>query len=160
LDENGLPLNPSRTLKSPAGHDSDSESISAQRSNNTSAMHSYDNHTSLKKHGPPKSCLDKKNQALDNTVQFEQEKQMHMRTLNQFMLLYKNYMSDKQDQLIQIFFMSLIQTIRTGHNVQNDPQYLILNRIETTIQKEMAAKANAEKIAVESNQPVQFKPCS
>jgi hypothetical protein len=76
------------------------------------------------------------------------------------MLLYKNYMSDKQDQLIQIFFMSLIQTIRTGHNVQNDPQYLILNRIETTIQKEMAAKANAEKIAVESNQPVQFKPCS
>jgi hypothetical protein len=107
-------LNQGKHLKAPTGGASDSESISAVRSNNTSAMHSYDNHTSLKKYHPPKSCMDKKNNLLDNSLQFEQEKQMHMKTLNKFMHLYKNYMSEKQEQLIKMFFISLIQIIKSG----------------------------------------------
>jgi hypothetical protein len=36
---------------------------------------------------------------------------------------------------------------------------MILNRIESVIQKEMMSKDNAERIAAEQNQPVKFMPC-
>lgn len=123
-------------------------------------MHSYDNATSLKKyHQHPKSCLDKKNQLLENSSPFEAEKQQHMKTLNKFMLLYKNYMQERQEQLIKMFFMSLIQNIKSGQQQQNDPQYAVLNRFENIISKQMQLKEQAEKVAKDNMEPVKFMPC-
>ena len=82
-----------------------------------------------------------------------------MKTLNKFMLLYRNYMQERQEQLIKTFFMSLIQNIKSGQKQQNDLQYAVLNRIENVIAKQMQLKEQAENVAKDKNEPVKFMPC-
>jgi hypothetical protein len=53
-----------------------------------------------------------------------------MNTLSDFMKLYGGHMTDKKEQLIKMFFVSLMQIINTTANYQSDQKYKILQKIE------------------------------
>jgi hypothetical protein len=56
-----------------------------------------------------------------------------MKILSNFMQLYRGHMTEKKEQLIKMFFVSLMQIIKNTANYQNDPKYKILTRIEQVI---------------------------
>ena len=63
-----------------------------------------------------------------------------MKTLSEFMKLYGGHMTDKKEQLIKMFFVSLMQIINTTTNYQNDQKYKILQMIEQAIQEQQSNK--------------------